>query len=108
MKVRFSEVVIVFELPRRCSDELEMLFWTVEDYQRMRVEHQTQLTRRARVRIREMKRRMVARIQQFDDDDDDDANAKSLHSVDEFSQQNSARLEVEPKPMKNPCTAFAA
>jgi hypothetical protein len=28
--------------------------------------------------------------------------------VDEFSQQNSARLEVEPKPMKNPCTAFAA
>lgn len=106
MNVSFSDVVLVVELPRRRPEETNVLFWTNEDYQRMRIEHQTQQTRKARVRIREMKRRMVSRIQRVVDDDV--ADAKTLHSVDEFPHADSVRVTVEPEPIKNPRTAFAA
>lgn len=110
MNVSFSEIVVVVELPRLRKEETDGLFWTVEDYQRMRIEHQTQQTRKARVRIREMKRRMVARIQQrlVVENDDDETNAKTLHTGQEFPHADTVRLNVESQPIKNPRTAFAA
>ena len=63
MKVRFCEDVLVFDIPGRCQEEVNLLFWNEEDYQRMRLEHQIQFTRRARARIRERKRSFRSRAQ---------------------------------------------
>ena len=59
--VQFCEEVTVVHIQRKSHEENEALFWQPEDYQRMRGEDQIQSTRRARSRVREMKRRMAER-----------------------------------------------
>lgn len=57
--VKFCEEVTVIHIERKSDEESELLFWHAADYIRMRAEDQITTTRRARSRVREMKRRMT-------------------------------------------------
>ena len=58
-QTKFCDVVTIINIPCLSQEEKDELFWKPEDFQRMRSEDQIHSTRRARSRVREMKRRLT-------------------------------------------------
>jgi hypothetical protein len=59
--VTFFEKVGVISIDRMSKDEIDDLFWRPDDYVRCRSEDQIISTRKARSRVREMRRRVSQR-----------------------------------------------
>lgn len=66
--VSFNEEVEIQLIPQKTKKEVSMLFWTNEEYQEMQdcyteettcIEDNISTTRRARSRIRKMRRRLI-------------------------------------------------
>jgi hypothetical protein len=90
--VKFCEEVTVIHIERKSDEEADLLFWHAADYVRMRAEDQITTTRRARSRVREMKRRMTenSRLLQVTSE----KGASPGGSMDMYEHSDSMRLTL--------------
>ena len=108
---KFCDVVTIIHIQRLSQEETDELFWKPEDFERMRGEDQIHSTRRARSRIREMKRRVTeasVQVKQSLAENNAEDVEKQGCSVDVFQHADSMRLTLKPTNSEEASIANAA